>query len=88
MTEIYYVVSPADFEVDFYLPESRQLIQVCQHLNHPSTRERETRALFDAMRGFGLTNGLILTDENAAPITEDGLTIEIRSIAEWLLSQS
>jgi predicted AAA+ superfamily ATPase len=85
--EIYYVASPAGYEVDFYLPETRQLIQVSQHLENPATRERETRALFDAMRGFNLSHGLILTDANAQPIEKDGLTIEIRSLAEWLISQ-
>ena len=83
--EIYYYTSPAGFEVDFYLPETRQLIQVTQNLDQPATRERELRALVDAMRGLGLSSGLILADANAEPITEDGMTIEIRSLAEWLL---
>jgi uncharacterized protein len=86
--EIYYVTSPAGYEVDFYLPETRQLIQVCQQLTNSVTRERETRALFDAMRGLNLQQGLILTDATADPIEEDDRRIEIRSIAEWLLSQS
>ena len=43
------------------------------------------RALTDAMRGLGLDHGLILTDSNEAPITENGFTIEIRSLVEWLL---
>ena len=51
----------------------------------PTTREREVRALTDAMRGLGLDHGLILTDSNEAPITENGFTIEIRSLVEWLL---
>ena len=51
----------------------------------PATREREVCALTDAMRSLGLDHGLILTEGNAAPITENGLTIEVRSLAEWLL---
>jgi hypothetical protein len=43
------------------------------------------RALTDAMRGLGLSRGLILADASAAPILESGLTIEVRSLAEWLL---
>ena len=43
------------------------------------------RALTDAIRGLGLDHGLILTEGNAAPITDNGLTIEVRSLAEWLL---
>jgi predicted AAA+ superfamily ATPase len=36
--EIYYVTSAAGYEVDFYLPETQELIQVSQHLAHPGTR--------------------------------------------------
>jgi predicted AAA+ superfamily ATPase len=84
-SEIYYYTSSAGFEVDFYLPETRELIQVSQNLAQPATREREVRALTDAMRGLELSRGLILADANAEPILESGLTIEVRSLAEWLL---
>lgn len=83
--EIYYYAAAGGNEVDFYLPESRALIQVSQSLAQPATREREVRALIVAMRGLGLDHGLILTDGNAASITENGLTIETRSLVEWLL---
>jgi hypothetical protein len=83
--EVYYYTSPAGFEVNFYLPETRELIQVSQNLAQPATREREVRALTAAMRGLGLSRGLILSDANAAPILESELTIEVRSLAEWLL---
>ncbi len=36
--EIYYYTSPGGFEVDFYRPASRQLIQVAQSLDQPATR--------------------------------------------------
>lgn len=84
-TEIYYYVSPAGYEVDFYLPETGQLIQVTQNLEQPATREREVRALTDALRGLKLTRGLILTDANAPPIVVNGMTIEVRSLVEWLV---
>jgi predicted AAA+ superfamily ATPase len=84
--EVYYFVSPTGFEVDFYLPETRELVQVAQNLDHPAIREREVRALAGAVRDLGLTHGLILTDANAEPILENGLTIEVRSLAEWLVT--
>ena len=65
--EIYYYAAAGGNEVDFYLPESRALIQVSQSLAQPATREREVRALTDAMRSLGLDHGLILTEGNAAP---------------------
>ena len=83
--EVHYYTSPAGFEVDFYLPETRELIQVSQNLAQPATREREVRALTAALRGLGLSQGLILTDANAGSILESELTIEVRSLAEWLL---
>lgn len=84
-SEIYYFTTPAGHEVDLYLPQTHQLIQVAQSLGNPATREREIRALSDAMRILNLTSGLILTDANAEPVTENGFTIMIRSLAEWLL---
>lgn len=86
--EVFYYTSPGGFEVDFYVPETGELVQVAQSLEQPATRDREIRALTDAMRGLGLSQGLILTDVNAEPMRVDGLTIETRSIAEWLLTAS
>lgn len=83
--EIYYYTTPSGYEVDFYLPESRQLIQVVQNMDHHPTREREIRALVDAMGALNLSTGLILTDSNTERLVENGLSIEIRSLAEWLL---
>ncbi len=50
--EIFYYTTPAGFEVDFYIPEQRLLIQVTQNMNKSSTREREVRALVDGMRSI------------------------------------
>jgi predicted AAA+ superfamily ATPase len=71
--------------VDFYLPESGQLVQVAQSMDNPATREREIRALLDAMKTLGLSFGLILADSNDETITRNGFTIKIRFLAEWLL---
>ncbi len=83
--DIYYYTTPAGYEVDFFLPEFHQLIQVVQNMNNPSTREREIRAMLDATRSLDISSGLILTESNAEPFTESGVTIETRSLAEWLL---
>lgn len=85
--EIYYYRSPDDYEVDFFVPETRQLIQVTQSLAAPSVRQREVRALTTAMQRLGLVHALILTDASADPITTDGMTIEIRAVSQWLLEQ-
>jgi len=54
-------------------------------LAQPATREREVRALTDAMRALGLSRALILADANAKLIEDKGLAIEVRSLAEWLI---
>ena len=87
-TDLYYVSSPAGYEVDFYLPARRQFIQVAQNIDQPATRAREVRGLSDAMREFKVARGLILAERNDAPIEEKGKTIEIRSAVEWLASPS
>lgn len=84
--EIYYYATPSGFEVDFYLPEKRQLIQVARNLENPATREREIRALSDALKGVKAESALILSDANENEFFLDGIKVEIRSIAEWLLN--
>jgi len=48
----------------------------------PATREREVRALVDAMDALGITAGWILTNTSSDEITECGFTIQICSIAK------
>lgn len=85
--EIYYVSSPAGYEVDFYLPEKHQLIQVTQNLEQPAVRERELRALQDAIQNVNARSALILADANADSIEIGGVPVAIRSAAEWLLDE-
>jgi hypothetical protein len=84
-SEIYYYSTPASYEVDFYLPEKRQLIQVAQNLDSPATKEREVRAIREAMHALNLSSGTILSSSNMDPVSEKGARITIRSLAEWLL---
>lgn len=86
--EVYYITTPAGYEIDFYLPERGALIQVCQDLQVAETRTREVRAMIDGLRTYNLTHGLLLTDHASDPIVQDELTIEVQSVAQWLLAQS
>ena len=87
--EIYYCATPGGYKVDFYLPEKRQLIQVTHHLEaaRTATREREVCALSDAMTGVKVESALILSDANEKSFEISGVPVEIRSVAEWLISQ-
>ncbi|MGD9092275.1 MAG: hypothetical protein PVF74_05480, partial [Anaerolineales bacterium] len=82
---IYYYTTPSGLEVDFYLPDSRQLIQVAQEMNDPMTRERELRAIFEALKTLDIQEGLILSETSQDPVRQDDKVVVIRSIAEWLL---
>ena len=73
--------------MDFYLPEKRQLIQVTHNLENTAIREREVRALSDALASVKTESALILTDANENSFEINGVPVEIRSVAEWLLCQ-
>jgi predicted AAA+ superfamily ATPase len=83
--DIYYYVTPGGYEIDFYLPEKKQLIQVAQHMENPATREREFRALEDAANRLNSHNAIILSDANENDLEINGMPVQIRSIAEWLI---
>jgi predicted AAA+ superfamily ATPase len=84
--ELFYWAAPNSQEVDFYLPEEKQLIQVAASVDQPATLERELRAMNEAMQAMGIKHGLLLTSANALPTTVRAGTVETRSVAEWLLS--
>lgn len=85
--EIHYFSSPGGYEVDFYLPEQRQLIQVAGNLAQSTTRDREVRALKDAIGTVKVQSALILSDSNEDSFEIDGIPVQIRSTAEWLLAE-
>lgn len=85
--EIFYLTTPNGYEIDFYLPEKGELIQVSQHLENPATRQRELRALQDALAHTPAKKALILADANQEGVEIDGIPVAIRSTAEWLLEE-
>ena len=85
--EVYYYATPGGYEVDFYLPEKRQLIQVTQNLQNAATREREIRALKDAITSLQVESVLILADANENDLEIGDLKVQVRSVAGWLLNQ-
>ncbi|MBA4420891.1 MAG: hypothetical protein C0391_07065 [Anaerolinea sp.] len=85
--EIYYYITPGGYEVDFYLPERHQLIQVSHRLENSSTREREFRAIEDASKELQINSALILSDSSGKEVTIGGIPVKVQSITEWLLNQ-
>jgi hypothetical protein len=85
--DIHYFSSPGGYEVDFYLPQKQQLIQVTQNLDHPAVRDREFRALQDAIQIVKVQSALILADASEDTFEINGIPVEIRSAAEWLVNE-
>lgn len=85
--EIYYYVPPGGYEVDFYLPERRQLIQVSHRLENSATRERELRALEDAIQAMPVESALILSDANENDRVMGDTVVKVQSIPEWLVRE-
>ncbi len=85
--EIFYYKTKDHLEVDFLIREGTTvvlLIQVTESLKDPKTREREYKALAQAMDELHVEKGLILTQEEE-PADPDFPEIEVDAIYHWLL---
>lgn len=85
--EIFYYKTETGLEVDFLVREGNKvvlLIQVCESLRDPKTREREYKSLIKAMKELNCKNGLILTqeEEETDPKFPE---IDVIPIYQWLL---
>jgi hypothetical protein len=89
--EIGYVFTPGGFEVDFLAtePAGRQmLIQLAADLSDKATREREFRALADALPVYHLAQGLLLTlttSDALSAQSEAPAGVTVRPAWEWIL---
>jgi predicted AAA+ superfamily ATPase len=83
--DVYYYKTEKDREVDFYLSKQKTFIQVTQSLLDPATRERETKALVEALEEVGKNQGFILTEDEKDILQLEGKTIKVLPIYEWLL---
>ncbi|MBU0455752.1 MAG: ATP-binding protein [Pseudomonadota bacterium] len=86
---IYYYKTKDDFEVDFCVRKGKKvthLIQVAEHLNQEKTREREIRALVQAMDELKLSESFIITLNDTETIHVDKKVIHCLSIVDWLLT--
>jgi len=87
--EIYYYKTKAGREVDFIVPQrgrERMLVQVCESLAEPQTRNREVVALDEAMKELGQKSGTIVTRNEETLIKYTGSsTIKVVPIWRFLL---
>ncbi len=83
--DIYYYKTKKDHEVDFYLPKTKQLVQVSQSLEREETRQREVRSLVEAGKELSVKNLLLLTEEGRDSVNVEGTEISVESVFRWLL---
>jgi len=86
---IHYCKTKGGHEVDFMaqMPDrSRVLVQVCESMAAPRTREREVSALADAMSEYGLTSGTVVTRNEAASIECSAGKIDVIPAWRFLLN--
>jgi predicted AAA+ superfamily ATPase len=83
-SEIYYYKTSNNQEIDFIIQNQHRqfaLIQVCQSLVNPSTRQRETTALQIAMNELKLSEATIVTrDESESIPVSEGI---INAVPIW-----
>ncbi|MHB8924038.1 MAG: ATP-binding protein [Coriobacteriia bacterium] len=87
---ISYYSTEADHEVDFVVGDPEigqpvQLLQVCVDMSAPGTRDREVRALTDAMRETGLPESTIVTLHQSEEIAVDAGVIHVVPAWAWML---
>ena len=77
-----------NIEVDFYLPELEQAIQVSYSITDEDTRNREVKALQKFYAFHPLKRMVIVTfDEEETIKTNNGLTIKVIPAWKWLLEE-
>ncbi len=74
-------------EVDFYLPDAEQLIQVSYSLDDPETLQRETEALTKVAKHLNVNDLLIITKDEETVLEKDGKTIKVVPLWKWVLER-
>jgi len=79
-SQIFYYKTRGNKEVDFLLlgeQGERRLIQVCETLAAPKTKNREMDALVEAMQELGLEHGIVVTRNEEEKISLPGGIVEV-----------
>lgn len=87
-SEFYYYKTAGDCEVDFLIRNKNKnmmLIQVAENISNSKTREREVKALIEAMIELKLNESFLLTYDEEEKIVEKNKIINVRPIYKWLL---
>lgn len=85
--ELFYYKSRTGTEIDFVLKEKGRLrlIQVSYDLSNEDTFRREKRALVQGAKELGIAEGMIINGNIKERLVEEGITISIVPVSEFLL---
>lgn len=84
--DIYYYKTVQDYEIDFFLPKENAFIQVVKNFEAIETRERELRAIANAVVEQKKVRSITLvTERDKEIINIEGLRVEVVPLYEWLL---
>ena len=90
--EVYYYKTQAGHEVDFLAvhPSTHEklLVQVCARMDAPETRQRELRAMTEAMAETGLNKSIIVTESETGEINTTQGNITLIAAPEYLSRQN
>jgi predicted AAA+ superfamily ATPase len=83
--EIFYYKTTQEYEVDFFLPKKNVCIQVSRQITE-DIKDREVRALIAAAKEQKSSAvSIIVTEHDKRRIKQDGMTIQVVTLYEWLL---
>jgi hypothetical protein len=89
--DIYYYLTQTNKEIDFLIRDgltNYHLIQVCANLDHEKTRQREIRALTEAMEELNVSVGYILTENQQEDLQVSNGKIHILPVYQWLIQNT
>lgn len=81
--EVFYLKK--NYEVDFYIPHEKTMIQVAYKLKSPETENREIKALLKLSTEVKTEKMLLITLDTAKEIKVNNQTIHVVPVWKWLL---
>ena len=72
-------------EVDFCVPKENLAVQVSYNIDDAETYEREVGGLVKFLKAFKSYHGTIVTWDTSSTVEEDGISVTVIPIWEWLL---
>jgi predicted AAA+ superfamily ATPase len=85
-SDLAYLRTESGYEVDFVTPSG--VVQACASIDDPATREREVRALREAMGTFGHKEATIVTIATSEEIRSAEGTIRVLPFWHWALERA